>query len=71
MGTKQIEFAETVKLGNAEYSEGDRKSFPEAEANAYIASGWAYDTRTGDTGERVPGAAPLVIDNVITSINER
>lgn len=53
---KQVEFTETVKIGTETYSEGDRKSFDDTEADQYISLGWAKDPVTGEQGERKPGA---------------
>lgn len=51
-----VEFCGTTRIGGVEYSEGERKSFPDDEAAHYIELGWARDPVTGEQGERKPGS---------------
>lgn len=61
---KQVEFLETVRIGEIEFNKEDRKSFPDTEASEYVRLGWAKDMETGETNERVPGAQPMRVDNI-------
>lgn len=67
---RKIEFTEAVQLSPVvsahpgAYFEGDTKSFPKAEADEYIALGWAKCCATGEQGERKPGAQRLNVHPV-------
>lgn len=65
MSTRRVEFTEAVKIGRETYLEGDRKSFPKAEADEYIRLGWAKDPETGEQGERKPGSHRIQPDPVV------
>lgn len=58
---RRLEITEDVlKDGYDIYYKGDIKSFPSSKAAQWISLGWAKDVETGETGERVPGVAPVV-----------
>ena len=70
MTKRQIEFLEKdpVKIGKLEFEKGDRFSFPKAEADQYIAAGWAKCVKTGETGERVAGHKAMQVDDTFIAM---
>lgn len=64
-----IEFKETVRIDATEYVAGDRKSFAPDVAAEFIRLGWASCVETGETGERVPGAQSLRVNNIETVVS--
>lgn len=69
MSVRKIEITEEkLKIGQVTYYEGDVKSLPKAEADQYIAAGWAKCCETGEQGDRVPGSKPIEVQNTAQTI---
>ncbi len=66
MSKRKIEFVAPCKLGREQYEIGDSKSFPTAQADQYVALGWAKDPDTGEQGDLVPGVQSLDVQDVST-----
>jgi len=71
MSLVKLEILEERLLdGENEYFEGDIKSFPSEKAAQWCQLGWARAVNGEfETGERKPGAAPILPDNVLTPVN--
>lgn len=67
---RQITFVEEggVKIGRLQFEKGDTFSFPKAEADQYIAAGWAKCTETGEIGERVAGHKKMKVDDTFIAM---
>lgn len=67
---RQITFVEegVVKIGRLQFEKGDTMSFPKAEADQYIAAGWAKCTATDEIGDRVPGHKAMQVDDTFIAM---
>lgn len=66
MDIRRIEITEAcLKIGGVTYYAGDLKSFPTAEADQYIANGWAKCHMTGEQAARNTGKVDIKVHKVV------